>query len=172
MRLLQVPPLLPEQTVDAPADFPRLPLGLALLSAQLVRAPPPFLWVRFGPRASRAPSRVSSSRRGRGRGRGWGRGLARAPRERFRARAKGILRIPEEQRSQAGAQTHVGAVRGRLASGSGRGPSPKAGRDCTRTWGGVAAGRNQGPRPFTAQKGHFAFSAGRRGRRLPGLEIT
>lgn len=151
MRLLQVPPLLPEHAVDAPADFPGLPLGLALLSAQLVWAPPPFLWVRFGPRAcrapagargERAPSRVSSSHRGRGQA------LPRAPRERFRARAKGILRVPEEQRSQAGAQTHVGAEWGhgedRRQAQAGT-PAPR--RD------GTAPGPGAGLRPART-KGH------------------
>lgn len=118
MRLLQVPLLLPEHAVDAPADFPRLPLGLALLSAQLVGAPPLlFLRVCFGPRALQAPTgarrelgpcRVSPSRWGRGRGPGQAR--PRTLRGRFRARAGGILQIPEEQRSQTVAQTHVGSA--------------------------------------------------------------
>lgn len=180
MRLLQISLLLPQHAVDAPADFLRLPLGLALFSAQLVRASPPlFLRGGFGPRARQAPvgarwerdpRRIPPSRRGRGRGQA----LPRAPRGRFRARAGGILRISKEQRSQTVTQTHVGAARarGRLAPGSRQGPSSEAGVDCTWTHGGVAAGPNQGPRPLTALKGHFAFSAGRTGWRLPGMEIT
>lgn len=119
MRLLQISLLLPQHAVDAPADFLRLPLGLALFSAQLVRASPPlFLRGGFGPRARQAPvgarwerdpRRIPPSRRGRGRGQA----LPRAPRGRFRARAGGILRISKEQRSQTVTQTHVGAARAR-----------------------------------------------------------
>lgn len=178
MRPLQIPLLFAEHAVDVPTHFPRLPLGLALLRAQLVRATPPLLLrVGFGPRASRAlagaprgwgPGRVFPSHRGRG----WA--GPHALRGRLRGRARGVLWVPEEQRSQTVAQTHVGAARARglLTRGSGRSSGSEAGGGCAWTQGRSAAGPGQGPRPLTAQKGHFAFSAGRKGWWPPGLEIT
>lgn len=116
MRLLQVPLLLAQHAVDAPAHFPRLPLGLALFGAQLLRTPPTLLLrVGFGPRARRAPAgapREQGPGR-RSRGRSWA-GL-RALHGRFRGRAGGVLRAPEEQRPQTVAQTHVGSARARGA---------------------------------------------------------
>lgn len=190
VRLLQVALLLAEHAVDAPADLPRLPLCLALLSPRLLRTPPPLLLRGgFGPRARQTAAgarreggrgRAAPHRRpGQGGGRGRDRGRA-GPRvlcRRFRGGAGDVLRIPEEQRPQTVAQTHVDAgVRG--AGGSGRGPGGGAGGGCTRTRrdaavraGGVA-GPGRGPRPLTVPEGHFAFSAGCRGWRPPGLEIT
>lgn len=148
----QVAPLLAEPAVDAPADPP----GLSLLRALLVGAAPPVL--------RRSPDRGQVQVR---------------HRVQVRPRAlHGRLRVSEEQRPEAVAQSHLGAGRG--PRGSGPGPCRGAGGDCARTRRGAAAGRlgrtgESGPRPLTAPQGHSAFPAGSGtgylfGRRSPDKE--
>lgn len=135
VRLLQVAPLLAEHAVDAAAHLPRLALRLALLRAPLVRASPPLRpRVGFGPRARRAPAGAPGER-GRRHGSPCRRDPGRAGR--FRGRARGVLRGPEEQRPQTVAQPHAGAAgaagRRRAHAGppapgrEGAAPAPRAG---------------------------------------------
>ena len=136
MRPTQVALLLAEAAVDVPTD----PLGLALLRALLVCAPPPLL-LPWGPDRVLVRVRV------------WVQAVPRALGER--------LRVREEQRAEAVAQTHVGAGRAAQGRGSVEGPQQRAGgtrRDAAvrRLWDGGAVG----PRPLNASESHSAFPAG------------
>lgn len=174
VRALQVPLLLAEHAVDAPAHPPRLTLGLALLGAQLVRPPPPLLLrAGFGPRACRAPA---GAPRGPEPGRvccqGPGRRGTRAVRGLIRG---GVLRVSEEQRPQAVAQTHVGAAglkpghprkgaRGLHPDPARRGRPYAAG--CESGGCGPTAAAPHGPR------GPLCILRRCRGWQQPGLEVT